>query len=422
MRFAKALPAALFMLAPPALAQGPAADDGPEAIYQQANAQLRKGNYLAGIAMLEGLQENTPGGSTYVQMRPALDGFVVMTEQRRRPLPAVNPAQLALYDGAEAREAIAEIVERAKRTRVVIVNEAHDNPRDRAFVLKVAEALRPLGYTVYAAETFSNWTNTDRESPAIEQLIADRVTRRDTGFYSAEPMFGYLIRRVMELGYRPLAYERSLTLEQFNAMRGQSRDEQIANREAGQAANLARAIVADPEARFLVHVGYAHAAERPLQGESGPAEWMAARLARLTGIDPLTVDQTELSEFAFVLGLRALHAALAPRVGAESRIFVNDGSPVRLGQNGEATDLQVVHPPIRIVRGRPDWLTGTGRRAVEIPAELLPVRGRRLVQVFLADDPEDAVPVDQALVVAGEAPPVVYLPDGPEVRWAVQGE
>lgn len=397
-------------------APDPAADRS-----QQFFRTWGEGAYLKAIAALEDdWQDDDRLGSSYVQMRPALDGFVVMTEQRRQPARAIDPTELARYDGAEAKDAIAEIVARARGTQVVILNETHDNPRDRAFVLAVAEALRPLGYSVYAAETLSNWGTEEQVAARMAALAADGYARRGDGWYSTEPMFGNLIRGVLALGYRPLSYE--FTPPPELAFAQLSRDEQIARREQAQAENLARAIAAaGPDAKFLVHVGYSHAAERPLERDGKPVEWMAARLARLTGIDPLTIDQAAASEYADPVA-RAVHAALGGRVGDGPKVFVGANGPVGRGPYAAAMDLQVVHPPIATVGGRPDWLQRTGRQAVAIPAELLPKSGRRLVQAFAQAESAEAVPVDQALVRAGEEPPLIYVPPGVAIRWAVQDD
>lgn len=42
------------------------------------------------------------------------------------------------------------------------------------------------------------------------------------------------------------------------------------------------------------------------------------------------------------------------------------------------------------------------------------------MQAFVVSEAEDAVPLDQALVVAGSEPPVLYVPEGVEIRWQVQ--
>jgi hypothetical protein len=393
---------------------GAASSPATPSVDQQFSGLLREGKYLAAMNLIEGAEPGTVSDglrSLFEQYRSMLDGFVVRNGDVTSPVPAAKAEDLAPYADAVPMDAIAAIVERARDTRVVIVNETHDNPRDRAFILAVAEALRPLGYSVYSAETLAN------QPPAIGAVEMERLTnegyaRRSSGGYTIDPMFAHLLRRVVALGYRPVGHEATMTPELVAA----PREQQIAMREQGQAVNLANAIAAaGPDAKFLVHVGYSHAAEEPL----GPTrqEWMALRLKRLTGIDPLTVDQTWLSEFA----LPALHAALAPRVGDAPKVFGNNGQPVRRGPPG-AFDLEVVHPPIRTVGGRPDWLQNTGRHAVAIPTELLPREGRRLVQAFAAGEPDDAVPLDQAIVTAGQEPPVIYvLPEG-EVRWAVQDE
>jgi len=52
---------------------------------------------------------------------------------------------------------------------------------------------------------------------------------------------------------------------------------------------------------------------------------------------------------------------------------------------------------------------------------LLPKQGERLVQVFAANAPDDAVPLDQVVVKAGEAAPMLMIPNIP-VRFATQDD
>lgn len=375
---------------------------------------ITQGRYLEALRQYEAAEpaEAEEARPSYEQYRPTLDGFFV-PDEGSLPLPAVDRGDLDAYDGAIASDAIAEIVERARATRIVIVNEAHDSPRDRAFILEVAEALKPLGFTHYAAETFVNQTP-EMASAAMDRLKAEGYPVQSTGTYTSDPMFSFLVRRAMVLGYSPVSYEIPFTPELMAA----SPEESIELREQAQAENLARVIAAaGPEAKFLIHVGYGHAVEFPPPGAS---EWMAARLARLTGLDPLTVDQTGVSEVAPVPRGRVLHAALASRVGERSAIFMKNGAPLASGRMGAGTDLQVVHPLVTVVDGRPGWLRETERIAVAIPERLLPSQGRRLVQAFVAGEAADAVPLDQALVTAGLDPPVLYVPRDAEIRWAVQ--
>jgi hypothetical protein len=90
-----------------------------------------------------------------------------------------------------------------------------------------------------------------------------------------------------------------------------------------------------------------------------------------------------------------------------------------LGPYASAVDLQVVHPPRSYRFGRPAWLATLGGKPIAIPKELLPIKGHRLIQVFPAGAPADAVPLDQVLVEAGGAVPMLMTPPGP-VRFQTQ--
>ena len=55
----------------------------------------------------------------------------------------------------------------------------------------------------------------------------------------------------------------------------------------------------DPAARVFIYVGYSHLMkkERDFGGESAKkVQWMAGRLKAATGIDPLTIEQTTMTD------------------------------------------------------------------------------------------------------------------------------
>ncbi len=381
--------------------------------WQAINLASYNGQYRQLLDLLEQIDVSalTPQERSMIaQMRPIFDGFVMVDPARGRSPRAGDAEELVRMAAGEPRDAVAAIVERARETRVVIVNETHDNPRDRAFVRALAEALRPLGYTHYAAETLSSCCTPDEAAARMADLAARGYPVAGDGAYSNDPMFGFLLRRVVALGFQPVAYEWVPDLSQ-PIPQG---IETVAVREAAQAENLAQAIAAaGPDARFLIHVGYSHAAEQPIAMSYGNQEWMAAQLKRLTGIDPLTIDQTGLSEF----DRPYLHAGLAHLALGGAVILFNGEQPLAAGSNAALMDLQVLHPTITAIGGRPDWLARTGRRAVPVPAALMPQDGNALVQVFAADDGEDAVPIDQVVIPAGQEPPLLYVPIAGDIRW-----
>ena len=418
----KILAAVLIASAAPALAQEGPSDAEKEA-FKRARDAIHDGRYLEADAILHAVTFN-PDGTVrsenalgfWQQTHAAVSDWLPPPDE---PASGLDEAERARIESATFVDAIDEIVRRARDTRIVILNEDHSDSRDRAFGLEVARALRPLGYDTLAVETLGNTPDEARNANHME-LIAERgALVRTDGYYTRDPVFAGFIRQALALGYRPVAYETT----DFDPKKTPA--ERIASREQQQADYLfQRTLRHRPDAKVLIYVGFHHAAENPIAGSSGIKQrWMAARLKALTGIDPLTIDQTtiRLPDPPAAAG-DPLVRALAPRIGKHSVVAMAGAAPLVLGEYAGKVDLQVIHPPAHAVDGRPDWLAAMGREPVDIPEALLPDEGARLVQAFAAGEGEDAIPVDQVLVTAGEPAPPLLLPSGMEVRYAVEDE
>src|SRR5688572_13485606 len=117
----------------------------------EAMKLLWRGEYLQAIEALRAAEKSGDPFAQAVlrQFEPTINGFP--TRPSAASIPASEHAEG--LQSVELADALGEIVRRARDTRIVIINEAHDTPRHRAFSLEVAKALRPLGYTHLAAET-----------------------------------------------------------------------------------------------------------------------------------------------------------------------------------------------------------------------------------------------------------------------------
>ena len=163
------------------------------------------------------------------------------------------------------------ILSRAKRNRVVMINEAHDKPQTRAFTASLLEDLYLQGFRYLAMEMLANVS-----SKAVLRVNAT------TGYYSAEPMAAELIRKALEIGYTLVPYEDTVASHTVN------------KREYAQAQNIYDFLSKkDTSAKILVHAGYSHIEEGARNDERIP---MAAYFKIISGIDPLTIDQTEMIE------------------------------------------------------------------------------------------------------------------------------
>jgi len=270
------------------------------------------------------------------------------------------------------------IVELADKTSIVIVNEAHDFPWHREFVAEIATLLRTEGYEYFAAEDFSSTIN-DHPDEAFARL--------DSGFYSAEPVYGSLIRVVKKLDYILVPYEYKPSRD---SRADETTAEKVTRREEGQAINLvARIFEKNMDARVLIYVGYSHAAEVPIPSFNHTMmSWMAARLKEKTGIDPLTIDQVYCQSNADNIQL---------------------AQPTDRMPSG-AFDLTVAFPAVTFNRGRPEWRLAAGAKLVDLPAELRTFTERAIVEARFADEPNEAVPVDRLLLAPGEDVPLLLPP------------
>lgn len=315
--------------------------------------------------------------------------------------PAAEAPDLA---GAEVRDALEAIVERAADARVVILNEAHNVSGHRAFAARVMRALRPLGFEVFAAETFIP----PQPTPAPDIALYRRGTPfySGYGYYTFDPVYAEAVREAARLGYRFADYEQAWDQQ---APDGAPPLEQIARREQAQADNLRTGVLErDPAARVFVLCGYSHAMEKPGRGGT----WFAARLKEATGIDPLTIEQSGNWP-------ATIPENDPPHVAAVLKAFAPT-APITVAVNGQSfasgayagqMDLSVFHPRLAPVDGRPGWLAADPeRRAVEVDVPAF--EGPALLQAMWAGEGAGAVPADQFLLQPGQRRATVLLHPG----------
>jgi|GEM_PF-6660622 len=132
-------------------------------------------------------------GQAFMQMLPAVGREDIHAAQDGWPM---RPHECEAHQST--RPTIRAIVDAAKGTRIVVINEAHDRPRHRDLIRQVAVALRPLGYSHFAAETFSD---------SVSSIEQSSYPLMEHGHYSNEPVFGALMRDLTANGYKLVPYE-----------------------------------------------------------------------------------------------------------------------------------------------------------------------------------------------------------------------
>ncbi|UGB37119.1 hypothetical protein [Frateuria soli] len=370
------------------------------------------------------------------------------------PLKAHLAAGTALPTPAEwrATDAVDTIAGLAAQRRVVMVNEAHHDAHTRLLTLALLPRLRALGFTHLA----------------IEALVEDGDALRQRGYptdrsgteYMREPVYGEIVREALRLGYVLVPYE-------SDTPGGQER-------EAQQAHALYRKVLAGhPGAKLLVHAGYAHIDKA--RGRLGDVLPMAARLEALSGLDILSIDQTEVREEEPFNELEAYRAvtnavrtgdslrgvpqnSLTPRLDTRAALrepyhllveAFHPQHPIVLRHVGDgrvwsarprAYDMNVILPPANervsaYVRDRviplqidgkatialppaadghrPAWLSLHGRRvAVTVSPRLCEANFPCLVEAHYAGEPANAVAADRYVFLEGGSDNALWLRPG----------
>ena len=399
-------------------------------------ASSAPGNYLAPLAALRPLRERYAASpqwrDSYFQELAACESFIGNDAEaiadfdvrKSDSMPAVgsdlerDPSVAALrgYQPFDARQAVLKL---AETHRVLFINEAHHVPQGRAFILTLLKGLYQRGFRYYAAETFGEDVDLRKRGyPA-----------RHTGYYTREPIFGDAVRTALKLGYKLVPYEyvkpAKSSTNDSDPFTGEDQ------RERGEAQNLYdRILKHDPKARILVHAGYGHIGKQVTtmswsagdlgakKGGSATLIPMAVYLQRISGIVPFSVDNSGLYAHD-----APSHESLLYRY-MTSRGLVKDAPTVFRNARGQyyvppsvrgVYDVMVCHPRPRDENGRPTWLRMGGlRRPVPIPPVFAaPRTASVLVQAFYQnEDPNQAVPVDQAEIPSGGKPPTLMLPTG----------
>lgn len=276
------------------------------------------------------------------------------------------------------------ILTAAGSQNVVMFNEAHDRPQTRAFLGSLLADFRTLGFQNLALETFN-------ESGNLKTLDAS------TGYYTAEPNSGDLVRTALELGYTLVKYE-AVMHHKVKGQRGDTivqRNLSINQREVEQAENLYEKIkMGKGVEKTLVLAGYGHI----LESADSSFTSMAMRFKKLSGINPFTIDQTMLIEnndrspYA--------HRLISEVLDPDSSIVYLGAQVKRYGFDTNAVDLFVFHPYTKYIHKRPTWLLNLPDKyfaSIDIPLSIKPV----LVQAYLTEeissDPDfnTRIPVDQ---------------------------
>lgn len=264
------------------------------------------------------------------------------------------------------------LVTRARATSVVLINEAHNQPAHRAYCRQLLRQLAPLGYTFFAVEALN---------PTETAINERKFPLSSSGFYTCEPNMGKLLRAACESGFHVFSHE-AQNKEFSNWKKG------INYRDSMQAVNILAVLHKNPKAKIVALVGYDHVIEK----ERGGVKRLATYLRELGHFDPFTIDQTQ-----------AYRPAQGRPATKPMALVSCDGRLATIGERQGCVDMQIIHPAVTLVQGRPAWLAAIA--ADELVTAPIPSRytGRSCLaqlydQLEYQKYSDKAIPLDQYII------------------------
>jgi hypothetical protein len=310
---------------------------------------------------------------------------VQFADRKPKPLEADLVSQFSKYKPMRSDK---YIIEQAKKTRVFIINEAHHQPRHRVFVEGLLKDLYNEGYRYIGFETIDKGDSL---------LNTRKYPIATTGYYSNEPSFGNLIRSALQLGYTVFPYEANMNIN------GKQREIDEANNIKAFMDKQGN------KGKYIIYCGFSHAIK-----DSTHTDWqlaMAGRLKALTGIDPLAVDEVQLTEKSssdYDNPYRKLINVDYPSVFIDSA-----GHAFSKAMPSQTFDFNVYYPNTKYLNGRPDWLIRGNYKPNNIVSKIT-IDFPCLVYAYIKSEKLESVPVDVISIENKNSDKCLILPDNDE--------
>jgi len=271
----------------------------------------------------------------------------------------------SLYHAEDARQFI---LEQAKKYRIVIINEAHHIPMHRAFVERLLPGLKAEGFDMLGMEAFDNNDST---------LARRGYPILNSGSYVVDPCYGDMMRKALALQFRLFGYDIT-------------RDDKE-DREIVEAKNIIKMLNENPKSKIIIYCGYDHLIKDTMPGSDSWQHAMAGWLRLMTGIDPLTIDQTILTE----TGEDTLDNPYRAMIHADhSVVMIDDSAHSLKPKTRYNADISVYHSNTKYIHGRPDWQINEGKRTENINKKII-IGFPCLAFVYReGEDYDNAVPTD----------------------------
>lgn len=316
--------------------------------------------------------------------------------------------QKRAFKMAKRAKAKTKIIEALKDQQVVCLDYNTFAPQTIAYATTLLQDFFDAGYTYLTIESLS-YDDNQLQKRGYPVLTSSEDFQL--------PIFGSLIREAIQMGFEIFPFDaKGDELEKaINILRRQNiisnPNDPLARKQAqqwAQAMNISRIFKRNPDAKVLV----LNRSFTNQEYSDNGIKYMAAWFKQFTRIDPLTINQTLMTE-----GCRGSeHELYKNNQLKEPAVYTLNQQVFVDGNKAEQTyfDLQIFHPRTEWINGRPNWMQANlNRKFYKFNPDKHNVNYPCIVMAYPSgEEVEFAVPVDVVEILAGKKDQGLLLPSG----------
>jgi hypothetical protein len=368
-------------------------------LYLASNAQINAYEYP--LSSRISLKYDKETAQKLAQLGRTKEALMYADGLNPQIVPKLSQAELDEFKTYKEVDARKYVLEQAKKSQIVIINELSYIPQHRAFTLAMLQELKADGFKFFLAEAVGH----DDDSLSIRKYPTAK-SAANANLY--DPLYADMVRTAIELGFEVVPYCSQRTgLNPSDKALDEIRE-------------IHRIFRKDPNARIVIHASFADAMEKAPKGWEGT---LAMRVYTLTNINPLTIDQVSMAEHSLETYDNAYRQALGYL--NDSKIYLHPITEKPFVEPAKTGffDVQIFHPRSVYRYNRSQSMNVFGQRR-QLFLDLKGINDYPLlVQAFVASETgQGLLPVDQIEILkaptydrkTGENldPTTLFLPPG----------
>ena len=306
----------------------------------------------------------------------------------RKPEKLSSADSLEFISNYKAVDATDYIIKRVKDKKVVMINENHYMPQQRAYFIMLLKKLYDQGFRYLGMEALQEDSMLNKRGYPILNFNGY------DGWFLYEPVMGNVVRESIKIGFNVFHYEmdnNEVVIPYNPEYRTNFDYGHGLEREIRQAFNIMKIFKVDTGAKVVILAGLGHITTD--LNDFGMGFFLRRFLGPGNKNRPLAIDQTVMMEKSDP-SMENMYYLLTNI--EKPIVFIDEKKNSFINEyKSDQIDIQIFHPHTKYIEERPDWLYLLDRVPYYIDSKKYKIKYPVIVKAYCkGEDIEKAVPFD----------------------------